>query len=1394
MKMYYAIKEYCMKKLLYIFICVFVLAVTLCLSASAANTTYTDEDGVVWNASIDEANSKATITGATISKRTNKMDIPDTIKYNDVDYPVTAIANNAFKDKTLAFGKLSFPETLESIGEYAFYKTNIYSDIVIPDSVKTIGRYAFAECKGILSVKLPSTMIKIPDYLFSNCFSLTSIYSERIIEEVGSNAFNCCYALHSIKIGEGTKSIGSKAFYNGRGLDGTLDLSTVTSCASDAFQGCFNITGVKLSAYKFELSTFTGCSKIASYEVAAESSHYTTIDGVLYNKSVTVLYRYPIERAGEIFTVPETVVEIYSDAFSGAYHLGRINLSKGLTKIGANAFKATGVDYMYIPDSVTSIGGSVLSDCPYVEWVVISKQLSSASSLVANCPNIKLVIGRHPNFSTSSVGNSAVCKKASEYTCTSHIYGFLDDTASCTESGVNTCIICDRSSYVKPTGHEGAIIETSTLDCTTDYYIIVDCVKCGDHRAKTIYEKATGHVSTPKKVGPDNKPLKLTVETCSVCNETIISNYTASFYTLGDINNDGSINYTDTDLLANYIGGKTFDVNELSCDINNDGIINVYDLILLRRFVAKIDSEITAKSEGCKKHLHLDTFEASKVTCIDDGIIMIYCLDCGAIVQTDVTEKSGHTWNIISKINATCSNTGYSSVTCTICKTSTVLTEEMLPHTQNWWTMPGKKGYEYSECAVCGSFENRIVDYTEFDTLIKQLPKHYETYYNSASLSLIKPILESYKLALTQEEVDRNVEEFKNVMPRIQYAITDVPVIYINSLNGIGMNYSAAQIAVAYYDDNGEYTFYYEDNGEAKIRGNSTANPAKKPYNIKFSTNVDLFGLGKDNKYCLLANAFESTLMRNALVRKFNELCGLDYACKWEFVDVYLDGAYQGNYLVSTPVDPEETRVDIDKKTDAILEIEAAHNTENIFYFNRSGSITTPFFNIKFLVADGNELSGEGYSKVFSTIYQVEYAIVSGDINEIKKYADVDSLVRFYILADYFKDQDFLYDSTRFYIEDGKLHGGPAWDYDRAAGHVQFSTYRANYNNFPDFTNGVYGDSTTGEWANASFQGYPGENWTNTLSKNDWVSTSNGSNQDNYTWLTYIYQLSPEFRETVSQYVFDIKDEMTLMYADIVDELGAVTQNELDKIYKDEDIYASIARDVLKWGVPMKGDELPMKFNSYKEAVDHLRSWLKGRHQWMLNHYSAELLATYCASLADKEMLDPYTNAYAKDTTTSLTVDEEGNYIYTVNINIKSDDLIGYLEEMTYNQVHEIFTENLSYAYVVVNLCKDNEIVSTYSYVENILALQETVNAELAKASNNANAARTTTEYSLEDGMVKVKVKITNGDTSIIETNQAAIFNLVKKYFNNAGFYVSVDVEYYSNTTLSSRYTNNFKR
>ena len=1385
MNTYNAIKEYYMKKLLYIFICVFALVMMLCVSVSAATTTNKGENGVVWNATVDETNGTATITGATIEIRTDSFDIPHTVTYNNKEYPVTAIGNNAFKEKKLAFGKVTFPETLVSIGEYAFYKTNIYSDIVIPESVTTIGRYAFAECRGILTMKLPSSMKKIPEGLFSNCFSLTSVYTDGVIEEVGASSFYTCYALHNIQIGVGTRVINSNAFYECRGLDGTIDLSTVTTLASNAFQGCFNITGVKLSSIKFDLATFSRCTKIESYEVVPESTHYTTIDGVLYNKSVTVLYRYPIEKKGEVFTLPDTVVEVYSEAFSGAYHVGRINLNKSLTKIGNSAFKGTGVDYMYIPDTVTSIGSSVLAECPYLEWVVISKQLSSASSLVVNSPSVKLVIGRHPSFSTTSVGNSTACKRASEYTCTDHIYGFLDDTASCTESGVNTCIICDRSSYVRPTGHEGAIIETSTLDCTTDYYIIVDCTKCGDPRAKTVYEKAPGHVSTPKTVRPTSTTPGFTVETCSVCNETIISNYVASFYLIGDLNNDGSINNTDANLLASYIGGKTFDVNELTCDINGDGAINVYDLILLRRFIAKIDAEIRTVSDGCGKHLHISSLVASTSSCVDDGIEIFYCLDCGTIVSTKTTDKLGHSWQINSKIDATCANSGFSSVTCTVCGISTVLNEDMLPHTQNWWTMPGKKGYEYSECTVCGSFESRAVDYTEFDTLIGQIPLYYETYYSNASLSLIKPILENYKLALTQEQVNKNVQDFKDVMPRIQYAVTDVPVVFINSTSSskidANTNYIGAEIVVAYFDDNGVYGSYYESTGQAKVRGNSTAGKAKKPYNIKFNTNVDLFGLGEDNKYCLLANAIEPALMRNALVRLFNsnEYSGLDYACKYEFVDVYVDGSYRGSYLMSTPVDIEETRVDLDKETDAILEIEQSFS-EGDFYIQRDKH--SPFFNLRFQIANGNDLSGEGYSRVFATICQLEYAIISGDINEIEKFADIDSLARFYVLAEYFKDVDFNWDSTRFYIEDGKLHGGPAWDYDRAAGHANVSKYRDRYNNMTATSNGLRCDSTTGEYANSIGLGMPNENWINTLNNSDWVGT-----RDNHTWLTFLDHFSPEFMERVSELVFELKDEMTLMYADVTDELGAVTMNAIDEIYLDDKIYASFVRNNTIWNIPASADE-GWSFNSYNEAVDHLRDWLADRHQWMINHYSGKQLAEYCAALADKQLLDPNLNAYAKNTTTALVIDGD-NITYTVNVTVKNQSLVGVIEELLYNQTKKIFASNLSYATVVVNLVYD-EIASTYSDLDVLEATKELVRQELGKTYNNKYASNTTVSYTEVDGVIKTEVRIDVASTSGAADNQKVINELVKKHFNNANFYVYVEVKYYVNNSLSAHYAN----
>ena len=70
-------------------------------------------------------------------------------------------------------------------------------------------------------------------------------------------------------------------------------------------------------------------------------------------------------------------------------------------------------------------------------------------------------------------------------------------------------------------------------------------------------------------------------------------------------------------------------------------------------------------------------------------------------------------------------------------------------------------------------------------------------------------------------------------------------------------------------DPSGEYEEITDENGKIKVRGNSTSAGAKKPYNIKFSSSQRPLGLGKGKKFCLLANLYDKTLIRNRLSYDF---------------------------------------------------------------------------------------------------------------------------------------------------------------------------------------------------------------------------------------------------------------------------------------------------------------------------------------------------------------------------------------------------------------------------------------------------------------------------------------------------------------------------------------------
>lgn len=93
-----------------------------------------------------------------------------------------------------------------------------------------------------------------------------------------------------------------------------------------------------------------------AFEVDAENPYYIAEDGVLYNKTKTVLVRVPIEYDIASIKIPNTVTVIGEGAFSGCI-MGQFTVPPTVTKIGKSAFAyCKKFKSIYLPKTVTIVG------------------------------------------------------------------------------------------------------------------------------------------------------------------------------------------------------------------------------------------------------------------------------------------------------------------------------------------------------------------------------------------------------------------------------------------------------------------------------------------------------------------------------------------------------------------------------------------------------------------------------------------------------------------------------------------------------------------------------------------------------------------------------------------------------------------------------------------------------------------------------------------------------------------------------------------------------------------------------------------------------------------------------------------------------------------------------
>ena len=352
---------------------------------------------------------------------------------------VTSIGYYAFSNCS-GLTSVTIPNSVTSIGERAFSGCSGLTSVTIPNSVTSIGSGAFWDCSGLLSVTIPNSVTSIGKQAFIYCSGLLSVTIPNSVTSIGDNAFSKCSGLTSIDIPNSVTSIGSGAFYNCSGLTSVTIPNSVTSIGNYAFNGCSGMTSVTIpnSVTSIGNYAFNGCSGELTVNCniqSASSSEY----GVFYGSKFTSVI------------IGDKVTSIGSYAFYGC---------SGLTSVT-------------IPNSVTSIGYSAFSGCSGMTSVRIEDGesiLPLDNNIFSSCPLTTLYLGRNISYTVSGSTPFSEKKKLSAVTIGNNVTNigeYLFDGCSALASVTipESCKTIQRNAFRNCSNLKELILPSTFLAC-----------------------------------------------------------------------------------------------------------------------------------------------------------------------------------------------------------------------------------------------------------------------------------------------------------------------------------------------------------------------------------------------------------------------------------------------------------------------------------------------------------------------------------------------------------------------------------------------------------------------------------------------------------------------------------------------------------------------------------------------------------------------------------------------------------------------------------------------------------------------------------------------------------------------------------------------------------------
>ena len=296
------------------------------------------------------------MTDLSSSSKQPWYDYRDSITEVVIDDGVTSIGNFAFF-YCQALTTIKIADSVISIGHNAFYDCGALTSITIPDGVTTISHHAFYFCDALTSITLPDSITGIENYAFTYCKSLMTITLPDSVTNIGCSAFYYCKALTTITIPDSVTSIGDEAFAECSSLVTITIPDSVTSIGNEAFGSCNSLTEIN---------------------VDSDNSNYTSVDGVLFGKDMTIIVQYPRGKPNTEYIIPDSVTSIGADAFFSCDSLTTITIPDSVISIEEQAFYyCDALTTITIPDSVISIGNEAFFSCDSLTTITIPDSITS---------------------------------------------------------------------------------------------------------------------------------------------------------------------------------------------------------------------------------------------------------------------------------------------------------------------------------------------------------------------------------------------------------------------------------------------------------------------------------------------------------------------------------------------------------------------------------------------------------------------------------------------------------------------------------------------------------------------------------------------------------------------------------------------------------------------------------------------------------------------------------------------------------------------------------------------------------------------------------------------------------------------------------------------------------